>query len=228
MRAEAAAKYSAKSIFTQDEKNLHTELTSKLDIYRRRLNRWKGDVLCVTNVPGPPNGPDIAPVRVLLRGDFRQPGEAVEPGFPTAITGKMEPAALETDRYRQFVTRGRRITLARWIASSDNPLTARVWVNRLWQQHFGQGIVRTASETSVSMATGPRIRNCWIRWRVRFMESGWDTKAMHKLMLTSATYRQAAENPAVKSNSPIPIIVCYGNSIEDAWRPRRSVTASFR
>ena len=88
VRAEAAAKYSGKSIFTLEDKNRHAELTSKLDILKRRLNRWQGDVLCVTNVPGPPNGPDIAPSRVLIRGDYRQPGEVVEPGFPTAITGK--------------------------------------------------------------------------------------------------------------------------------------------
>ena len=116
VRAEAIAKYSGKSIFTLEDKNRHAELTSKLDIYRRQLNRWKGDVLCVTNVAGPPNGPDIAPTRVLFRGDYRQPKDVVEPGFPTAITGKEEAATLETDRYLQFVTRGRRITLARWIA----------------------------------------------------------------------------------------------------------------
>jgi hypothetical protein len=199
VRAEAAAKYSGKSIFSLDEKNLHTELSSKLDIYRRRLNRWKGDVLCVTNVPGPPNGPDIAPVRVLLRGDSRQPGEAVEPGFPTAIAGKTEPATLETDRYRQFVTRGRRVTLAHWIASTDNPLTARVWVNRLWQHHFGQGIIRTTSDFGVN-GDRPSHPELLDTLAVLFMESGWDTKAMHKLLLTSATYRQAAENPAVKDN----------------------------
>jgi hypothetical protein len=203
VRAEAAAKYSGKSIFTLDDKNRHAELTSKLDIYKRRLNRWKGDVLCVTNVPGPPNGPDIALSRVLIRGDYRQPGEVVEPGFPTAITGKAEPATLETDRYRQFVTRGRRITLARWIASTDNPLTARVWVNRLWQHHFGQGIVRTASDFGVN-GDRPSHPELLDTLAVIFMESGWDTKAMHKMMLTSATYRQAAENPVVKDTSPDP------------------------
>ncbi|HUS06935.1 MAG TPA: DUF1553 domain-containing protein [Bryobacteraceae bacterium] len=203
VRSEAAAKYSGKSIFTMEDKNRHAELSSKLDIYQRRLNRWKGEVLCVTNVPGPPNGPDIAPSRVLIRGDYRQPGEEVEPGFPTAIAGKPEPAVLETDRYRQFVTRGRRITLARWIASPDNPLTARVWVNRLWQQHFGQGIIRTASDFGVN-GDRPSHPELLDTLAVQFMASGWDTKAMHKLMLTSAAYRQAAENPGVKDSARDP------------------------
>ncbi len=203
VRKEAEAKYSGKSIFTLEEKNRHAELASKLDILKRRLNRWQGDVLCVTNVPGPPNGPDIGPSRVLIRGDYRQPGEVVEPGFPTAITGKEEPATLETDRYRQFVTRGRRITLARWIASKENPLTARVWMNRLWQHHFGQGIIRTASDFGVN-GDRPSHPELLDTLAVLFMESGWDTKAMHKLMLTSAAYRQAAENPAVKESSADP------------------------
>ena len=101
--------------------------------------------LTVGNVPGPPNGPGVAPSFVLIRGDYRQRGEEVKPGFPSAITGDSEPAVIETDRYRQFPTRGWRMTLAKWIARPDNPLTARVMVNRIWQYHFGRGIVGTPS-----------------------------------------------------------------------------------
>ena len=79
------AKYSGKSIFTLEEKNRHAELTGQLDILRRRLERWKPNVLAVTNVAGPPSGPDIAPTRVLIRGNYNQPGEVVEPGFPERI-----------------------------------------------------------------------------------------------------------------------------------------------
>src|SRR5262249_29074244 len=125
VRAEAAAKYSGDSIFTLDEKNRHSELSGKLDILRRRVERWKPDVLAVTNVAGPPSGPDIAPTRILIRGNYNQPGDVVEPGFPSALTGNFNAAVLENDRYRQFPTRGHRITLARWIASAENPLTAR-------------------------------------------------------------------------------------------------------
>ncbi len=197
VKREAAAKYSGKSIFTAEEKARHGELSAKLSVYQKRLARWKPNVLSVTNVAGPPSGPDIAPSRILLRGDYRQPGEVVEPGFLSTITGHGEAAVLDTDRYRQFVTRGRRTTLAKWIASKDNPQTARVWVNRLWQQHFGAGIVRTTSDFGVNgeRPTHPELLD-WLA--VQLMESNWDTKAIHKLMLNSATYRQAAENPALK------------------------------
>ena len=197
VRSEAAEKYSGKSIFSEEEKNRHAEFSGKLDILRRRLERWRTNVLAVTNVPGPPSGPAIAPTRVLVRGDYQQPGEAVEPGFPSAITGNSDNAVLDTDRYRQYPTRGYRTTLARWIASPDNPLTARVMVNRIWQQHFGFGLVRTPSDFGKNgeKPTHPELLD-WLA--VDFVESGWDIKAMHRKMLLSNTYRQAAENPALK------------------------------
>ncbi len=194
VRSEARAKYSGKSIFSEAEKNRYAEISGQLDVLRRRLDRWQPNVLAVTNVPGPPTGPDIAPTHVLVRGDYRQPGDIVAAGFPTLLTGKQEPAAFDTDRYRQFPTRGRRITLARWIASKDNPLTARVMVNRLWQQHFGSGIVRTPSDfgRNGEKPTHPELLD-WLA--VEFMESGWDLKHMHRLMLLSSTFQQSAENP---------------------------------
>src|SRR5262249_15295551 len=136
-------------------------------------------------------------------GDYRQPGEVVEAGFPSAITGNFEPAVLETDRYRQFPTRGRRLTLAKWIASPENHLTARVMVNRLWQEHFGRGIVETPSDFGKNGArpTHPELLD-WLA--LRFIEEGWSIKAMHRLMLTSSAYMQAAENPAVKDSSRDP------------------------
>jgi hypothetical protein len=195
VRSEAAAKYSGESIFTLQEKNRHAELTSMLDILRRRAERWKSNVLAVTNVAGPPSGPDIAPTRVLIRGNYNQPGEVVEPGYPSCITGATEPAVLETDRYRQFPTRGWRITLAKWIASPDNPLTARVMVNRIWQHHFGAGLVRTASDfgRNGERPSHPELLD-WLA--VQFVESGWNVKAMHKLMLLSHTWQQAPDNPS--------------------------------
>jgi hypothetical protein len=201
VRAEAQAKYAGNSIFTPEEKNRYAELSGKLDILRNRIQRWRPQVLAVTNVAGPPSGPDIAPTRLLIRGNYNQPGEVVEPGFPSALSGNSEPAVLETDRYRQFVTRGRRITLAKWIASPNNPLTARVMVNRIWQHHFGQGIVRTPSDFGKNgeRPTHPELLD-WLA--VQFVESGWDIKAMHKLMLLSSTFQQAAENPAANQKDP--------------------------
>lgn len=203
VKTEATAKYSGKSIFTEEEKARHGELTAKLEVYRNRLGRWGTAVTGVTQVPGPPSGPDIAPVRVLTRGDYRQPAEIVEAGFPSAITGNSNPAVIESDRYLQFPTRGWRHTLATWMTSRDNPLTARVFVNRMWQHHFGYGIVRTPSDFGVN-GDRPSHPELLDFLAVSFMESGWDVKAMHRLMLLSNTYRQAAENSALAKNEKDP------------------------
>ncbi len=193
VKAEAGNRRS--SVFTEAERERHAGLSEVLDTYRRRIGRWRPVALTVRNVPGPPSGPNLPPTRVLVRGDYRQPGDAVEAGFPTAIAGKVETPAIEQDRYRQFPTRGWRSTLAKWIASPENPLTARVMVNRLWQYHFGAGIVATTSDFGVNGArpTHPELVD-WLAHK--FVEDGWSIKSMHRLMLTSATYRQAADNPA--------------------------------
>ena len=193
VRAEVQRKYAANSIFTLEEKNRHSELAGSLEIFERRKGRWSSMALVVSNVPGPPTGPAPAPTHVLIRGDYLQPGETVEPGFPTALWVNSKAATLETDRYRQFPTRGRRLTLAKWIASPENPLTARVMVNRIWQHHFGQGIVRTPSDFGKNgdRPSHPELLD-WLA--VRFVESGWDIKALHRLILLSNTFRQSADN----------------------------------
>ena len=196
VRAEARRVNRPSKYFTREEKQRHLELSDTMEVLRRRLLRWRPLALTVTNVIGPPLGPGIPATRVLKGGDYRQPGEAVEPGFPSAVTRSDAAAMLEKDRYRQYPTRGRRMTLARWIASPRNPLTARVMVNRIWQQHFGRGIVGTASDFGKNgdRPTHPELLD-WLA--VRFVEEGWSVKAMHRLMVTSSTYRQAADNPGV-------------------------------
>ncbi len=83
---------------------------------------------------------------------------------------------------------GRRTALAEWIASPDNPLTARVMVNRLWQHHFGEGIVRTPSDFGINgeRPSHPELLD-WLA--TQFVEKKWSIKAMHRLMLTSNAYR---------------------------------------
>jgi hypothetical protein len=95
------------------------------------------------------------------------------------------------------------MTLAKWIASPDNPLTARVMVNRIWQHHFGRGIVETASDFGKNGArpTHPELLD-WLA--LEFIEENWSIKQMHRLMLNSNTYRQAAENPSLKDNTADP------------------------
>ena len=200
---QTEAGHEKSQVFSAEERENHRELSERIALTRRRMARWQTKTLSVANIPGPPTGSEPGLTHVLLHGDYRQPGEAVEPGFPSAITGNMEPAVLEADRYRQFPTRGRRMTLAKWIASPANPLTARVMVNRIWQHHFGRGIVATPSDFGKNGArpTHPELLD-WLA--LKFVDEKWSIKQMHRLMLNSNTYKQASENPAVKDNAADP------------------------
>jgi hypothetical protein len=127
-----------------------------------------------------------APVtHLLLRGKAARPGPRVEPGVP-AVMVTTQPAFLPPS-----ATSRRRLTLARWIASRDNPLTARVIVNRVWHYHFGQGLVRTPSDFGVmgQPPTHPELLD-WLA--DSFMREGWSLKKLHRLIVTSATYQQSS------------------------------------
>ncbi|MCI0333447.1 MAG: DUF1549 and DUF1553 domain-containing protein [Planctomycetes bacterium] len=128
---------------------------------------------------------------VLVRGELNNPGAEVDPGFPLILSPGLKESAAPV-RSLGTETSGRRTALAQWIASKDNPLTARVLVNRLWQAHFGRGIVPTASDFGVhgEQPTHPELLD-WLA--VEFMEKGWDVKHMHRLMLSSATYQQSTQ-----------------------------------
>lgn len=124
-------------------------------------------------------------IHVLRRGDPEQPLERVAPAVP-AVLGTM---TLENDADE----RQRRQALAEWIASPANPLTARVMVNRLWQGHFGIGLVDTPNDfgRNGSQPSHPEL----LDWLAReFVRSGWSIKHLHKLIVLSATYRQSTDH----------------------------------
>src|SRR5262249_46192809 len=124
------------------------------------------------------------PTRLLHRGDWRKPEGVVAPGYLSAID----------DREAKFsgaTTTGRRTALADWIASPNNPLTAPVLVNRLWQTHFGRGLVATPSDFGAQgeRPTHPELLD-WLA--TRFVADGWSIKKMHRRIVLSAAYRQSS------------------------------------
>ncbi len=122
-------------------------------------------------------------VRVQLRGEPERPGAETARGFITSLGGGPLPAG----------TKGSgRLELANWLTRADNPLTARVMVNRIWQYHFGRGLVTTPNDfgTRGQLPTHPELLD---HLATKFIESGWSVKAMHRLIMLSATYRQASQ-----------------------------------
>ena len=118
---------------------------------------------------------------LLIAGEIHQRGPELDVGWP-ALFGST-PADVEKKP---------RTVLADWLTSPKNPLTARVWVNRLWQYHFGRGIVATASDFGVKGAapTHPELLDFLA---AELMDNGWSTKHIHRLIARSATYRQSAQ-----------------------------------
>ena len=124
--------------------------------------------------------------KVLRRGNPALEGEEVFPAFP-AVLSPPDPVINKLPK-----SSGRRTALAKWIGSKDNPISARVMVNRIWQYHFGRGIVRSSSDFGYQgdIPTHPKLLD-WLA--IQFMESGWDIKAMHRLIMSSDAYKRSSK-----------------------------------
>jgi hypothetical protein len=136
-------------------------------------------------------GDTAPPTHLLSGGSWQKPAGEEPPGFPEFLgAGSPETSALKNVHANQPTT-GRRSQLAHWLTRPDHPLTARVIVNRLWQQHFGRGIVATPNDFGMQgdRPTHPELLD-WLS--VELVESGWSLKHIHRLMVTSATYRQSS------------------------------------
>jgi hypothetical protein len=127
---------------------------------------------------------------VLARGDYRNHTDKVEPGVPAMLPPLPKDAPLN------------RLTLARWLVDPGHPLTARVAVNRFWQTYFGYGIVKTQEDFGVQgeSPVHPELLD-WLA--TEFVRSGWDVRAMQRLIVTSAAYRQSSKaSPALREKDP--------------------------
>jgi hypothetical protein len=151
---------------------------------RRNPNQYTAMVLQEKEAP--------RETHVLVRGEFLKPGVKVAPGVPDVLPPlEMKGGPAPT-----------RLDLAKWLVSDKNPLTARVTVNRMWQQYFGRGLVKTSEDfgTQGEKPSHPELLD-WLA--TEFIRQGWSLKTLHRQIVTSATYRQSSRvTPELKERDP--------------------------
>jgi hypothetical protein len=187
------AKDIAKSLKGADKEH-YDALKAQLAQFEKDKPADPPQAMVMTDLPEPP------PTYLFKRGEWRKPGDEVVPGYINVITPQ---DAIPRPRNGSS---GRRTALAAWIASKDNPLTARVIVNRLWQHHFGSGIVRTSSDFGVAgdKPAHPELLD-WLASELMNptalpgdtpRPAAWSLKHIHRLIVTSAAYRQGCRGSA--------------------------------
>ncbi|MGP0062198.1 MAG: DUF1553 domain-containing protein [Isosphaeraceae bacterium] len=172
-----------KAILSPADRTHLDELQHELDVLRSKPPLEIPQAVVVRD--GGPKGTrheGFKDAQVFLRGNHKRPGKTVPRGFPRVLTGGHPVRISEGSGRRQ---------LADWLASPDHPLTARVMVNRIWQHHFGEGLVRTPNDFGRrgDPPSNPELLDFLTR---RFVDSGWSLKAMHRLILLSSTYQQGS------------------------------------
>lgn len=179
-----------KAALEGDAKTRHAELEKQITQINSARREFTTGLLMTDQETRP------AETRILVLGDHKRLGQPVVPGFLSIL----DPNPALISKPANLKTLGRRLALARWIASSENPLTARVFVNRLWQQHFGQGLVDTPNDFGLagSRPSHPELLD-WLA--AEFVRGGWSVKHLHRTMLLSAAYRQAVVDPGSLSES---------------------------
>ncbi len=148
---------------------------------------------------------DPRPTFIHIRGNFLRIDEETGP-LQAAVPKALPPLATDAPQPN-------RLDLARWLVDKDNPLTARVTVNRVWMHYFGSGLVETENDfgTQGSFPTHPKLLD-WLAWQ--FIESGWSMKNLHELIVTSATYRQASHHrPELDHVDPLNRLLARQNRI---------------
>ena len=161
----------------------------------------------------PPMAPGIADVGreaprtyVALRGNWENRGEEVGPGFPTALGGGDVP-----EPPREAKSTFRRKALAEWLASADNPLFARVMINRIWMYHFGNPLVGTPSDfgTRAGQPSHPELLD-WLA--TEFASRKWSIKSIHRLIMTSEAYQRSSDSPAkARETDPQNLLLSHMN-----------------
>jgi hypothetical protein len=166
---------------------------------------------------------------VLRRGNHVTPGAEVQPGVFTVLTDPASPTVIPPPQ-SSGQSSGRRTAWAHWLTRPDHPLTARVFVNRVWQRYFGEGIVATSDNFGHLGArpTHPELLD-WLA--TEFVQSGWSMKALHRLIVTSSVYRQASAYQPDTLAGPgqaNPEVIDPGNQLLWRMRLRRLESEAIR
>jgi hypothetical protein len=182
-RVDLARKHTPGAL-SEEELEQYVQLTKRRDELRKTEPEGLMQVLCVKE-----RGASPQPTHLLARGNAHAPGDEVQPGFPQVLgfdVPEISPAA------RSAASCGRRRVLADWIASPENPLAARVIANRVWQYHFGRGLVRSANDFGLQgdRPTHPELLD-WLASEL--IAGGWRMKRLHKLILMSSAYQMSSQ-----------------------------------
>ncbi|MEQ8790191.1 MAG: PSD1 and planctomycete cytochrome C domain-containing protein [Pirellulaceae bacterium] len=191
----------------------HTAQPHTWGYYSPATGHVEIDRLPVVNRDPLPYHPETltrAEARMLIRGDARRPGPIVGSGWPEVL-GETPPS----------LGPARRTALAEWFADRSNPLVSRVWANRIWQHHFGRGIVASESDfgTRGEAPSHPQLLD-WLA--AELMDRGWSTKHLHRLIVLSSTYRQARRTDAASA------AIDPDNTLLWCWPGRRLEAEAIR
>jgi hypothetical protein len=177
----APAADAVKAALAGDEKDRAAVIDQTIAELKQRQKPYTTGLLAADENATPPV------TNVLFQGDITKPREAVVPGFLSVLDPNPAPIA----KPARENSSGRRTALADWLVSDHNPLVARVLVNRIWQGHFGEGLVATPNDFGLNGArpTHPELLDYLAR---EFIHNRWSLKKLHRLIVTSATYRQGS------------------------------------
>lgn len=186
-------KYIEKGI-NQEQFDTYDRITRQRNELRNNPPKSQVKALCIKE-----HGRTAPPTHVLARGNAHAPGDEVQPGFPSVL-GFDDPVIAEAAD--EAPSCGRRRILAKWIASAENPLTSRVMANRIWQYHFGRGIVRTPNNFGFQgdRPTHPEL----LDWLASELVAGdWKLKRLHRMIMLSNTYQMTSRaNDAAFARDP--------------------------
>ncbi|MBI1900196.1 MAG: PSD1 domain-containing protein [Planctomycetia bacterium] len=216
---------SLRKVYQKSTQYLERELNRfephALSVYSGADNKYTS-VKAVNPLPQRRDGPPTV-VHVLTRGSLQSPGEAVTPGVLSAMALAASEDAQSSSPVLPDATDGRRLALARWIASPQNTLAARVIVNRVWQQHFGTGLVATPNNFGKMGArpSHPELLDWLATW---FIDEGWSIKKLHRLMMASSTYRQSGTHADIEKLRQVD----PKNSLLAYFPPRRLAAEELR